>query len=589
VKKMILKTLAGVAVLAAASNAMAVETLIESFENDPTDTANWQQVSSPNQTVNFTNNNAATPTFVTSHVTHGSKAGQFPLGWVIPGAAATGNLFVPGALPLLHWGARNNLAAPAALPNGATFPVAGSILKADVFNNSTTDTYQFALIVIDGATLKRGPFVSLPPNAATAYAWDLPNQAPTIIYSAAAAVSTFANANVTLRGFAIYTETVPVSTSSIDLDNIRVDTPQSDLTAPPVPQIVSIKQGAAIGDLVVTWDAVSAPDLASYKVYLATDADFTGNRFNFSATPAATVTAPATTTTLTGVAVDTNVYIKITAMDNAAPTPNESNSDITLCARLASDGSAPVDTVVLDYDRHTYADTEFLQNGYFHGSAYWAQSLGAQTTPRTFQSCRPSAIGGSVTLNPSAGIVYWTTNRDGETVIDQTLSAASVTALTTYVNAGGDLLLTGTSLGEDLTAPNGDVADNAFYADVLKATLTAADNAGTAIDADANFPSVANLAVGTDVFNVGAGSSINNEQVGAGAGGTGVFGYAGAQSAGVISANDVIYLGFPFEAIRDSSNAANFVAARTLRTAFLADSITYLEFDAAVADWTVLD
>ena len=574
VKHAFLKLAAAVVVSSVAMNAYAVVTVIEGFENNA-DPGGWQQVSSSPQTHNSTN--VTTPVYVTTNVTEGLNAGQFPVNWVTPGSAAATNYYVP-ADGLTFWSNRQNISVPAAFN---TVPNSNALFQADIFN-PTTDPIQVAFYVQDNGGsggLERGPFVTLAPNASTTYSWNM-GVDPVVSYITGN--GTLDGTTSRLRGFFVYTPIAPTVTPLLlDVDNIRIDA-QSDLTAPATPVIVSAKQETAVpGELTVRWIAGSDPDLAGYKIYTATDAEFgvpIANRFGFSATPAATVMTPsATSTVLTGIPTGVNVYVRVTAIDTATPVTNESLSDIVLAVNLKADGSAPADLLVLDYDRYNNTESNFVQNGYFHGSAYWAQALSAST--RNFESVKAAGIDAGTTLLSSySGIVFWSTARDGELVADQTLTTLSETAISGYLGSGGDLLISGTSLGEDL-ATNGDAGDQTFYANTLKASLLNENTASGDLNADANFPTAAAFATQPDVFNVGAGSNTDNELVTPLSTGVGALTYGAITpgNAAVLDSNALVYFAFAFETVRDPASPTGVAAAATKRAAVLADAITYLE------------
>lgn len=590
------KSLAGIAVLATATNAMAAITVVEGFEN-AADPGGWRQVSpAPGQNRNAVNQSALAPVYIATHVTEGAAAGQFTFDWDIPGVdPATANVYISGGVTF-YWAMRTDLQFPLVLPSNSVPNADGKIL-VDVFNNSLTDTVKFALYVQDSAGtggLERGPFVDLPPNVSTTYQWDFATQPAT---GWVTGDGTLNGSSSAIKGFFVYTETAPTTDPlTLDLDNIRIDA-QLDLTAPAAPVVVSAKQGAAPGDLVVTWIPGSEPDLAGYHIYLAADSDFSAviqNRFTYPSTPTATVSNPlATTTTLTGVPTETNVYIKVNAFDNATPSFNESASDVILGVRLRADGATPSDLVVLDLDRYAITDPDFTINGYLHGIVYWGHSL--SDLGRNYQSCRANAItSGNVLLSSVSGVTYWTTGRDGELVADQTLTTANETAISNYLTGGGNLLITGTSLGEDLTT-NGDAGDQTFYANVLKAALATENVAQGGLDADVtNFPTAGAFFTATEVFNVAAGANLDNEAVTAQGSGAGALTYTGVGTgnAAVLADGSLVYFAFAWATVRDVTGAtSDFTGARAKRTALLTDAVAYL--DAApvsdAASWSLYE
>lgn len=578
-KRSIVCSITTAALLLGAADAVAVESLIEGFENTA-DPGGWRQVSpAPGQIRNATNSGSPVPTYVTTHATEGVNAGQFDINWISPGTdPGTANALIPGGTTF-YWAMRCDLGSAAGLPN-STIPNSSAVLKADIFNNGP-NAVQVAFYVADNAGsggLERGPFQNIPAGATTTYQWTM-GVDPVVAFVTGDSVLN--GTNSLLRGFFVYTETDPATTlQQLDVDNIRIDA-QSDLTAPAVPTILSVKQGTNPGDLDVAWSAVADGDLAGYYVYLAQDTDFGStitNRFTFPSTPAATVGPTVTSTTLTGLSPDTNYYVRVTAFDNATPVSNESLSDIALGARLLTSGAAPDVQVVLDYDRYPPTDGNFAIFAYFHGIVYWGQSLAA--LGKHYVTCRAAAVeSGSVVLDTTSGsVTIWSTNRDGEATADQTLTEANQTKINDFLTGGGDLLIAGTSLGEDLST-NGSVADQTFYSNVLKATLTNENSAVGTFDLDVtNFPTVTALATSGEVFNSAGGSNTDNEVVTAGGGATGALAYTGVTpgNAAILNGNALVYLAFAFETVRDTTTTTTFGPAVTARTNLLTDALNYL-------------
>src|SRR5690606_20852680 len=138
--------------------------------------------------------------------------------------------------------------------------------------------------------------------------------------------------------------------------------------------------------------------------------------------------------------------------------------------------------------------------GYSHMIVYTAQALDAKG--RFFESANADAIdNASVTLTPAAGhVVIWSNAIDGDDVAapaGETLSAASINALTTYVGGGGKLLISGTALGEDLVT-KGDATSQTFYSNVLQATLVSDNAATNLITPPASYSSLPDFATGPD-------------------------------------------------------------------------------------------
>ncbi|HMX61432.1 MAG TPA: hypothetical protein PKD58_00020 [Candidatus Sumerlaeota bacterium] len=583
-KKSIMKCLAAVALLGTA--AMAPAAVVEGFEvNTPPVPFGWIDAGSP---VPQTFNKAATAAWTrettaaspAGNVTEGTQCGRLNVSWTLPGAAGTNPSYLPGT-DATYWSLRIN--APTG-PSQSSIPHTAT-LTADIFNHST-DTYQFAFTLIDSEGLKNLPFLSIPPGATTV-SWDL-----SLLTTAGAGVENFTGSTKALvgsssfiRGLFVFTDSAATPTGPLilDVDNVQLLTSQTDFTPPAPPTVLSLEQGTNPGDLIVKWAANSEPDLASYNIYLATNADFSTpilNRLSFPALPVANVAAPATQTTLTGVDTTQPVYIRMTAIDNATPSANESLGSAAYGAFLEASGATPKDLVVLDYDRYAPSESLFTQNGYAHGTVYYSQAL--QTKGRTFVTINADAVeNGSVTLAPGADhIVYWANALDGDLVIGQSLAATAQTALTTYVNAGGNLFISGNNLGKDLVT---NAAGPTFFANILSASLVSDNAAQNALDNNnlTLFPNVAaTFATGADVFNVAGYPTSDNEVLSPLSTAVGALAYSGntTGSAGILNNGTTVYLGFGFESIRDvtTNPTSNFAAARAVRDALLGDAVDYL-------------
>lgn len=587
--------LGAAAICAALTTGAFADTVVEGFE-DATNTADWRITSPDPQTLNATNGSSSL-TRGTAHVVEGTKSGTFSTAWVLPGSPTTGaNPYIAGGTQN-YWAIRYNINAPDGLPNNSI--PNSAILEATIFNNSS-DAIQISLCVIDNngsGGLERGPFVALAPNASTVYSWNLASVAPVSFVTGNGVLD---GASSKLRGIFLYTETAPSATPTvIDVDNIIVRTAQTDFTAPAAPTILKVGKGAAAGQVTINWQPNTEPDLLRYNVYMATDTNFgtpIGNRLAFPSTPVTTVPAGTNTVTLNSVTTETNVYFKLTASDNATPANNESFSKPALGIRLHGDNSASKDLVVLDLDRNPPAAANFATEGYAHMIVYDAQAL--TSSSRYFESCSQVAVSsGSVTLNPANDrFIVWSNGRDGNSVTgsgsivpSETLSSQAITALTTYLNAGGKLLISGDSLGEDLST-NGSASDQAFFANQLKAVLAnATATTGSIINTDFPFTLSGNFQTATDIFNNAAGATTNNDVLTGTGAGIGALTYAGVATgnAAIYYGNQVVYLGFPFEYVRNE--ASGVAASKTKRQQLMQDVVNYLFPGAAAQDFQLYE
>jgi hypothetical protein len=553
--------------------------ILESFENTG-DPADWRCSSPEPQEWNVdVHQGPAAPIFATTHVTDGARSGNFTFTWTKPGLENTTHYY--GTVHL-YWADRISVNAPANLGESGLVLV-NSVLKADVYNDSN-DAVGMAFSVHDGLGYERNAWTPLTPKGTTTVTWDLGTEP---CYGWLNGDGSFGSAtNVTFRGLYIYTESEPGdATFSIFVDNIRMEA-QTDTDPPDAPVILSTTQGSAPGKLLITWAPNSEPDMLQYKIYQGDNHDFGATLTNRLAlgTVKATVAHPTTSFEI-DVPTTGPVYIHMKAVDNATPIHNESYNSIAFGASLRPDGAQPDDLVVLDLDRNPPGSSQYIDEGYYHDIVYYAQGL--EDLGRYFESASAAGVAdGTMPLIPnSSGIVAWANLKDGEAVTGQSISDTNVGKLTTFVNDGGNLMISGTALGEDLQT-NGSTAGQAFYSGILKASL-ASDNVAVneITGGGAPFPSVGTFQTGDNIYSYGAGATLDNEALMPTGGSSVSMSYTGVGSgyASVYYGYKVVYFGFAWETVRDNANAT-FAKAREKRAAILDATIDYLLTTIASAD-----
>ncbi len=573
------------ALLVASLTAVSVAdvTVIEGFENSG-DPGNWGPSATANHTLNATVTDSI-PVYVATDVTEGVQAGKFTATWATSGTAATENVY-DSAGPLTYWAVRYNINAPTSLNNNA-IPTADGILEADVKNNSTYPV-QVALVVDSSASsqLERGPLVEVAAGASITYTWNFATTPPVGFDTGDNA---FSGTSQRVKSLLVYSAVQPTATAlDVTVDNIRSSN-SPDLTAPAAPRLQSVLQGAAAGEVIVRWAASPDADVASYKVYVSNDSQFgtpIANRLAFPSTPVATLGAAQLTATITGQPAGQNIYVAVTAVDNAAAA-NESDLSQAFGVNLEADGSAPLDRIVMDQDRYAAGSAQFETAGYFHAVVYTAQTL--DSLNRTFDTVSDEAIASSIaTLAASPdGIVIWSNLQDGEGAPGEALSAGALTAISNFITADGNLVVSGSGVAESLAASGG----SAQLSAVLRATavqpsigVSAVVPVGTLAEASpistGQNPTINTVAYATtanDGIRPTAGSGVAAEYVGV---------PPATAVAGVAADEALVFLGFAFESAGEASGPAGSAA---VRQSLMSEMIEYLTGETAAQDWQLFD
>lgn len=303
-----------------------------------------------------------------------------------------------------------------------------------------------------------------------------------------------------------------------------------------------------------------------YKVYISTN----GRSFKDG------IAVTGTSFTFTGIAQKT-YYFKVTATNAGG----ESFSSSVIAARTPIAGSTAIPYLIVDaFDRldasAMIARTEsavlgsvkrmFLDkmNRYDYMVEH-AEAL-ASCGNIAFDGCQNEAVSAGGVLLANYPAVDWFTGE--ESTVDFSVDATERTLLKVYLNAGGNLLISGSEIGWDIgRAASGNV-DLDFYNNYLKATFVG-DNAGTY-----------NFAGTTTLFNTQNGTFDNAtngyynvdfpDRIGANGGSNIALNYVGgtADGAGIGYKGifNVLYFGFPFEAITSA----------TVRSNLMCSSVAYL-------------
>lgn len=564
----------------ATAGAFAQALVIEDFENFD-DPGNWQ-LSQPNNPPNHTLNASVTgnvPLYVTSGTAN--LAGRFVINWELDSpATGTANHYnsVDGNL---FYAARLNINAPSSLPNNA-IPTETGLLQADIVNESAYPV-QVALVVTNAqvSQLERGPFVTIGGGESIVYSWDFETQVP-VGFDTGDGV--FSGNAQQVKSLLVYSATAPpAATLSLKVDNIR-NGRGGAITVPPAPQPVSLIKGAGAGTAVLTWVAPDSSNITAYNVYVATDDDFgleAINRLSFSATPAKVVSSTETSTELTELAVDTNLYVAVSAVNGEGESPGSQ----AFAIRLGSGGSNTLDRLVLDHDAFQPGQVGFSLNGYAHAAVYTAQALGGLN--RSFDTVAASGVAsGAITL-PQAdeSVVIWSNLLDGTD--EPAISPANLAVIQNHISAGGNIIVSGTNVASSIAT-----AGALSLQTVLRASLALQNVGLSSIRPVGHLSAVPALSTVTNVFSdTAAYATSNNDAISPVRGSVELAQYQSVPrstglSAGIGYRNRLVFLSFAFESVASEISP---VESASLRQNLMDGMINYLQAPTAAADWQLFD
>ncbi len=353
-----------------------------------------------------------------------------------------------------------------------------------------------------------------------------------------------------------------------------VSSPQpADITLPSVPTNVAVVSNAA-GQVTVSWAAGPVSGgvagtfgnaATGFRIYASTDGyGFDGGTFIGGGL--------ATSATLSGYNQAIPYYFKVVAVNAGG----ESKASEVLTA-LPSGGSKQV-LVVNGFDRNDrFADFQYTslppQNTgvservwarYNNSFDYVVQHMtaiqAAKPGVHVASTSNESVINGTVNLN-DYDTVIWILGT--ESTVDHTFDVTEQTKVTNFINAGGNLFVSGSGIAYDLDNQNN---GRSFVQNTLGANY-AADSAGTytaTVNAGGIFAGMSSVGFSNgasfsnldgQLYNVGS-ADVLTAQAGSVAaltysGGTG--GIAAIQKQGTGGAGSIVVFGFPFETITDAT------------------------------------
>lgn len=334
---------------------------------------------------------------------------------------------------------------------------------------------------------------------------------------------------------------------------------------PRAPTAINVSNGVLISWMAPVTNPASGGAAASYRVYRS------ANGYGFGSP----VTTTNTSVLLTNLPQGVTCFFRVTALNAGG----ESLPAEVVGVRVSPSGRAR-HLIVNGFTRfdRTQAPTRYFaaningnvtmvrprQINSFDYVIQHGQAIAA--AGRFFDSCGHMAVVSNRVALTNYHAAYWILGEESTT--NETFSSAEQTLVTAYLNAGGNLFVSGAELAWDLDA-RGTAADRAFLTNVLKVAY-AADSAGTN-RATGSTGGIFN-GLGTLSFDDGSGSTykVDYPDVLSPRGGAVtamVYGssVAGTNVAAVQYSNvyRLVVMGFPFETITSAAARTN-VMGRTL-------------------------
>lgn len=351
----------------------------------------------------------------------------------------------------------------------------------------------------------------------------------------------------------------------------------SNPTIAPLPPLNLTVANVGDGTIRLSWipqtdiiEPTAVPN--SYRIYLSTN----GKGFDNG------VYSSTTSYIYSGLTPNKVYYFQVSALNSGG----ESMPTETLAVRVKASGTAPILMVYADdridtrvgIDRSDPYNPKVNQT--FDYIIQHAQAVDAYGAG--FDSADHKALAGGAISLAGYQAVIWISGQ--QSTADTTFSPTEQTLVSSYLDGGGNLFVTGSEIGYDLVYA-GSAADSTFYANYLKASFVGDDagtynvNTGIGIFSSVSSFSFSNGSGGSYTgsrvtYNVPYpdqiapfGGSATNLTYSGGAGGN-----AGIQYNGSFK---VIYFGFPFETILSSAT----------RNTVMSNALTFFGVNTRVADW----
>ena len=229
-----------------------------------------------------------------------------------------------------------------------------------------------------------------------------------------------------------------------------------DHSPPAIPEFVSLA-GNDANQWMLSWFLNDSADHAGYNLMFSFDAEDWTVQDDISAL----LTPLDTHYVFDGFPNQTTIYFRLNAYDNAA-FPNTSEPSDAFGVRLADSGAEVL--IVDGFDR-----MDGYWNDPYHNFVYQYGSVLSEFDI-AFNTCSDDAIvDNKISLDDYQIIIYILGDESGE---NRALSSTEQAALQHFLQNGGNLIISGSEIGNDLVE-NGDEDDQQFYQTYLKSDFLA--------------------------------------------------------------------------------------------------------------------